>query len=210
MTDPGTEAARERVAALLERFTHVELQVVVVAPPDAERRAARDRARSAAIVAGRAKLLEEAVAAAHDATVRSFARGGFSGTWAATDMAVSVVRATDRVAAGAALEEAVTAAVAEDVVDEETRDVLTSTWDELIRLRGIPSPGSLSAFTAPAAGAIRGPIQVAILTACLTVLAVIALGTGLAIGVRALALPVVIVPIVVIVGLARRRHQPDA
>ncbi len=155
MIDPATDAARARVATLLERFTHVELQVVVVAPPDAERRAARDRARTAAIAAGRGELLDEAVAAARDATVRSFARGGFSGTWAATDMAVSVARSSDRVAAGAALEEAVTAAVAEDLVDEETRDVLTSTWDELTRLRGIPSPGSLSAFTAPAAGAIR-------------------------------------------------------
>jgi len=155
MSDQRLDAARDRVAAIFDQLSRVELQVVVVTPPDDERRAARERARDAAIVAGRGPLLDEAVRAARDATIRVFALGGFSGTWAATDMAVSVVRASDRVAAEAALEEAVIAAVVQDLVDEDTLDVLRSTWDELARLRGIPSPGSLAAFTAPAAGAIR-------------------------------------------------------
>ena len=210
MNDPGAEAARARVAALLERSSHIGLQVVVVAPPDERRLLARDRARLAAVTTGRGALLDEAVAAARDQTMRSFARSGFSGTWAATDMAVSVVRASDRAAAAAALEEVVTAAVVEDLVDDETRGVLTSTWHELTSLREIPSPGSLSAFTAPAAGAIRSPIQIVFLTACVVVLFAIALGVGLAIGVRALAVPIVILPIIIVAGLARRRHQPDS
>ena len=80
----ASAAASDRVAALLERITKVELGIVVVAPPDAERMAARDRARAAAIVAGRGPLLEDAMRAARDVTMRSFARAGFSGTWAAT------------------------------------------------------------------------------------------------------------------------------
>jgi hypothetical protein len=205
MSDPRLDAARERVAAIFDQLSRVELQVVVVAPPDAERRAARERARDAAIVAGRGPLLDEAVRAARDATIRVFARGGFSGTWAATDMAVSVVRASDRVAAEAALEEAVIAAIVEDLVDQDTLDMLRSTWDELARLRDIPSPGSLAALTAPAAGTIRGPIQATILAAFVLVLAAI----GLASGVRyALVIPLMIVPVIVVAVLARRWRQP--
>jgi hypothetical protein len=191
-SDPGLAAARTRVADVLDAFTRVELQVVVVSSPDQTRDAARDRARSAATVAGRKPLLDEAVEAARDLTVRAFARSGFSGTWAATDMAVSVVRAEDRVAVAQAIEEAVTAAVVEDLVDQETLEVLRSTADELVSLHGIPAPGSLSTFAAPAADMIRGPIQIAILAgfivACAAVAAVagsvtfglVVLGVGLA------------------------------
>lgn len=203
-SDPGAAAARARVEALLERFTRVELQVVVVAPPDATRLAARDRARDAAIVAGRAALLNEAVAAARDATIRTFARGGYSGTWAATDMAVSVVRSSDRAAAAAALEEATIAAVVEDLVDEDTLEVLDSTWEELVSLSGIPSPGALSSFATPAASTIRGPLQVMIVGAFVIFLVAAGLAVGLGTGLIALAFAVAIVA-----GVARRWRQPD-
>jgi len=206
MSDQRLDAARDRVAAIFDQLSRVELQVVVVTPPDDERRAARERARDAAIVAGRGPLLDEAVRAARDATIRVFALGGFSGTWAATDMAVSVVRASDRVAAEAALEEAVIAAVVQDLVDEDTLDVLRSTWDELARLRGIPSPGSLAAFTAPAAGAIRGPVQASILAAFVLLLAAIGLAAGAGYG---LVIPLMILPVIVVVVLARRRRLPE-
>lgn len=180
--DAGAAAARARVAVVFERFTRLELQVVVVGAPDATRQAAVERARAVAIVAGRGALLDEAVGAARELTIRTFARGGFSGTWAATDMAVSVARAEDRVAAAAAFEEATIAAVVEDLVDDEMLEVLRSTWDELARLQGIPSPGSLSAFTAPAAGAARGPFQVAIVVVFVIVSAVIWLRLGAVVG----------------------------
>src|SRR4051812_35349857 len=86
--DPGTAAARERVEALLERIARVNIHVIVVGAPDAARLAARDRARSAAIVAGRGALLDEATGAIQQRTLRAFARTGFSGTWAATDMSM--------------------------------------------------------------------------------------------------------------------------
>jgi methyl coenzyme M reductase alpha subunit len=207
MSDPRPDAARDRVAAIFDQLSRMELQVVVVAPPDVERRAARERARDAAIVAGRGPLLNEAVQAARDATIRVFARGGFSGTWAATDMAVSVVRASDRVAAEAALEEAVIAAIAEDLVDLDTLEVLRSTWDELARLRGIPSPGSLAALAAPAAGTIRAPIQALILAAAVLVLAAVGLGAGVRYG---LIIPLIIVPLVIVAVLARRWRQPGS
>ena len=157
MNDPGAAAARRRVGTVLERLARVEFQVLVVAPPDATRLAARDRARGAALVAGRGALLDEASAAAREVTIKAFARAAFSGTWAATDMAVSVVRADDRVAAAAASEEAAMAAVVEDLVDEDTLEVLRATTDELEGSKGIPTPGSLTAFARPRSGVVRPP-----------------------------------------------------
>ncbi len=145
MTDP-VAAARARVEALLERMSRVDLQVVVVAGPDATRRAARDRARNAAIAAGRGDLFDEAAGAARETTLRAFARAGFSGTWAAQDWSVSVANAGDRAGAAAAFEEAAMAAVVEDLVDDETLDVLRASSDELDRSTGLPSPGSLGSF----------------------------------------------------------------
>lgn len=202
-SDPGAAAARSRVEALLEQMTRVELQVVVVSPPDETRLAAEDHARDAALVAGRDTLLRDAVAAARDATIRLFARGGFSGTWAATDMAVSVVRASDRVAAAAAVEEAAIAAVVEDLVDDETLEILRSTWDDLVSLRRIPAPGSLSAFAAPVAVTLRGPLQVAIVGASAIALVVGALALGSVPGAIVAAAGIALVA-----GLARRLRQP--
>lgn len=160
--DPAL-AARERVDALLTRFPRIDLQVMVVALPDATRLAARDRARAAAVAAGREDILDDAAAAARETTLRAFARAGFSGTWAATEMSMSVASANDRVAAAAAFEEAAMAEVVEDLVDEETVDALRATWNVLDRSTGMPTPGSLSALAAPPAGVARGPLQVAIL-----------------------------------------------
>lgn len=185
-------------------MTHVTLQVVVVSPPDATRLAAVDRARDAALLGGRDVLLRDAVAAARDATMRSFALGGFSGTWAATDMAVSVVRADDRVAAAAALEEAMIAAVVEDLVDADTLAVLRSTWEELTSLRSIPAPGSLSGLTVPAAAAARGPIQIAIVAALVVVIVVCYLAFG---GVPGVAIALLAIALVAVVS--RRWWQPE-
>jgi len=187
MTDNGTEAARARVADLLDALTRVDLQVVVVAAPDATRRAARDTAHAAALDAGRADLLDEATEAAREVSFRSFSRSGYSGTWAVTDMAVSVTRAEDRVAAAAAFEEAAMAAVVEDLVDEETTDILRSTSAGLVDMTGTPTPGSLSSFASPPAGAVRGPIGLAALIAFVVVCALIASVFSLGVGLGALA-----------------------
>lgn len=141
-----------RVEGLLEQLGHVDLQVVVVAPPDAERVAARVRARAAADAAGRAALLDEAVAAARDLAIRAFARGGFSGTWAANDWSISVANAGDRAAAAAAFEEAAMASVVEDLVDEDTLGALWATAEELGRSSGLPTPGTLSALPSGVSG----------------------------------------------------------
>ena len=124
--------------------------------------------------------LEQAEAAARETVLRSFARSGFSGTWAVTDMAVSVTRAEDRVAAAAAFEEAAMAAVVEDLVDEETTDILRSSTAALIDMTGVPAPGSLSSFATPRAGSVRGPIEVAVLivyaVVCVVIAAIVDLG----------------------------------
>ncbi len=59
---------------MLEGLARIDLQVIVVAPPDAERRAAETTARNAAIAAGRGDLFDEAISAARDATLRLFSR----------------------------------------------------------------------------------------------------------------------------------------
>ena len=198
--DPAV-AARARVEALLERLERVELQVVVVAPPDAIRLAARNRARDAAIVAGRGELLDEATTAVREAALRAFSRGGFSGTWAATEMAASVATSSDRVAAAAAFEEAAMAAVVEDLVDDETLEVLRSTSNELAGMSGMPSPGSLSAIGAPAGFAIRGPVQVGIVL--LVAIFLVLLGFGAA------SIVTIALGFAIVAGLARRRSRPD-
>jgi hypothetical protein len=204
-TTEAESAARARVDDLLERMSRVDLQVVVVAPPDAERVAARDRARAAAVAAGRAILFDEAAAAARETTLRAFARGGFSGTWAANDWSISVANANDRAAAAAAFEEAAMAAVVEDLVDEETLEVLRATVDELGRATGLPSPGSLSSLTARAGIATGGPIQVVAFIGVF-VLAIYLWGLGgAAFGILPLGFGVVFVA-----WLARRGARTDA
>ncbi len=64
-----------------------------------------------------------------------------------TDWSISVANGADRVAASAALEEAAVAMVVLDVADPETTDVLQSTWDNLVSLRGIARPGDLARLT---------------------------------------------------------------
>jgi hypothetical protein len=171
--DPGVKAASARVAALFEHAARVNLSVVVVAPPDATRRSACDAATSAATAAGRDALLREAMAAARDIVLKGFASAGYSGTWAVTEMSMSVATASDRVAAVAALEEATIAAVAEDLVDAETLDILGATWDQISSSSAIPSPGALSSIAATAAGVDRSPIQVVILAGVVLVCAFI-------------------------------------
>jgi hypothetical protein len=169
--DLGADLARGRVAALFEDARRVNFGVVVVAPPDETRESARDAATDAVIVAGRNVLLREATAAAQEIVLKAFANAGFSGTWAVTEMAQSVASASDRVAAAAAFEEATIAAVAEDLVDADTFEILRLTWDELMSSSAIPSPGALSSIAAAATGVDRSPIQVVILAGVVLVCA---------------------------------------
>ena len=203
-TDEGSAAASARVAALLERMAKVELGIVVVAPPDAERMAARDRARVAATAAGRGPLLEDAMRAARDVTMRSFARAGFSGTWAATEMAASVATARDRAAAAAAFEEAASAAVVEDLVDDDTLETLRSTSDELGRATGLPAPGSLAAFASPALDVARGPLGPIVVIGLATICIVVGAAFGLVFALLAVAACVA-----VLAKLARDRTRPE-
>ena len=187
MIDPES-AARDRVDDLLERLAHVNLQVVVIAPPDGTRRSAQSRARAAAEAAGRGDLFEAASSSARDAVIRAFSRGGFSGTWAANDWSISVATPKDRLAAAAAFEEAVMAAVVEDLVDDETLDVLRSSTDELIRASGMPSPGSLSALVGPRGISRTTTATVGIGTALVVLVVAVwfSLAAGLGLGLLAL------------------------
>jgi hypothetical protein len=173
-------AARSRVAAILELAAHIQIDVMVVAPPDGTRIDARERARDIAAAAGRSGLLDEAVAAARERVTRAFASAGYSGTWAVTDMAVSVARGPDRAAAAAALEEAVTAAVVEDLADPATLDVLTASWGGLAEGREMSAPGSLSNIGPAIASAPGvGAIVVAVIGVAVAATGSIALGIGL-------------------------------
>lgn len=180
--DPAIAAARDRVEDVLDRLRRVDLQVVVVAAPDATRVAARDRARLAAAVAGRAELLDEAAMAAREATLRAFARGGFTGTWAATEMAMSVANAADRVAAAAAFEEAAMAAVVEDLVGEETLETLRATAEELDSTTGVPIPGDLASLTARATSATSVPVALVALLGAVVIGGVVGVTVGLVFG----------------------------
>jgi hypothetical protein len=198
MSDPTT-IARARVDDLLERLTRVNLQVVVIAPPDGPRRSAHAHARSAAIAAGRGDLFDEAVAAARETVIRAFSRGGFSGTWAANDWSISVATPRDRLAAAAAFEEAAAAEVVEDLVDEDTLEILRASTDELVRSSGVPSPGSLSSFSR---SAITSPSL-----AVGAVLIILALGLTFIVGV---GLVFLIIAVGLPLAVVHRRFRPGA
>jgi len=202
-TDPGATAARVRRRAAARGDDAGRSPGHRVSPPDPTRLAAEERARDAALLAGRDTLLRDATAAARAATIQLFARAGFSGTWAFTETAISVATAGDRVAAAAAFEEAAMAAVVEDLVDPEILEILRSTSDQYERFGGLPSPGSLSAFAAPAGKMIRGPLQVAILALFVVVCFAIGLFAGSSFGLVLLALGVAIVA-----AMARRYRRP--
>jgi hypothetical protein len=200
MTDVGAAAARARVAAFLERSARIQLQVVLVAPPDEARLTARDRARTAAIVAGRGALLDEAAGAARDQAMRGFARSAFSGTWAFTEWSMSVARAEDRVAATLAFEEAAMAEVVEDLVDPETVAILRSTSDALASLTAIPTPGSISGFGRPGA-TIHGFVPLALVGALAIVLVFAGLGAA--------SLVPLVLGLAIVAGLAQRRRGSE-
>jgi len=189
----GADAeAERRVAIVLEELEHLDLNVVVLSRPDEHLVHALERARDAALVAGRRDLLGSATRGAREVALRAFSRSGFSGTWAATDMGASVVRPDDRVAAAAAFEAAATAAVAEDVIDAETAEILREPTEALRRTTGLPPPGALSNFTS---GGGRGSTN-----ATPVVLAILVVIAGVVVGYLAGALAIGI--LVIVAGLA--------
>ena len=157
----GLAAAQARIEPTLARLDRIDLQIVVVAPPDQVRIDAKRRAQVAAEDAGRGPLLAEACEASRSMAMSAFARGGFNGTWAATETSTSVVGSRDRVAAAEAFEEAMTAAVTEDLVDDRTLRILRSTVNEMIGTTGLPIPGSLAAITTPHRGLTESSVGVA-------------------------------------------------
>jgi hypothetical protein len=144
----GIDAARRRVGATLDRTQRVEVDRVVVATAGPAVIEARRRALDAATEAGRSGLVEEARRAAAAFVRRAFARQGFSGTWALTEMAVSVARPEDRAAVAEALADAVTADVVEDLVDDETLDALRAGITTIEASSAIPDTSSISNLTA--------------------------------------------------------------
>jgi len=166
--------AERRVATVLGELEHLDLNVVVLPYPDEEVVRAVERARGAALAAGRRPLLASATESAREIAIRGFARSAFSGTWAASEMAASVARPDDRVAAAAAFEAAATAAVAEDLVDDDTIDLLRGPTESLRSTTGLAQPGALSNFATPRRSQAGG-LQVG-LGISIVVLGVLAIG----------------------------------
>jgi hypothetical protein len=114
-------------------------------------------------------------------------------------MGASVVRADDRVAAAAAFEAAATAAVAEDLIDAETLEILREPTDALRRTTGMPPPGALSNFAS--GGTSTDGIQVAIAIAVVIAGVVV----GFAAGALAIGLIVIGVGLALLALVGRRR-----
>lgn len=145
MIEAGSvKAARARVADVLDAARYVDLSRLIVGRAAPETEAARVVAAEAARTSGRAAVLEEARQAATDWVLQAFARRGYTGTWAATEVSMSVARPGDRVHVADALADAATAAVVEDLVDADTLDALRSRWEVLDASSSIPEPGALN------------------------------------------------------------------
>ena len=162
--EAAIDAARGRVRATLEAARHVELERLIVGRSSPATDEARRVALAAATTAGRSELVREAREAALDWASRSFSERAYSGTWAVTEMSMSVTRAADRAAVAEGLADAVTADAVEDLVDVETLDVLRARWDTIESAAPIPEPGSLSAITSGLVGGRRSiPAGIALL-----------------------------------------------
>ncbi len=179
--------ARDGVEATLRRLERIDVAVVVVAPRDRVRRAALERAHEAAQSAGRGAVLDEASTTAREFAIRAFSGHGFSGTWAVADWSISTAGPRDRAAVAAAFEEAVAAAVVDDLVDAETLAVLRGTSEQLAAMTGLREPGGLSNLghstltSGPATVAAMGAMGVAGFAMASVVGAVLGLAAGAAI-----------------------------
>jgi hypothetical protein len=150
--ESSAQAARRRVERTMARAQHVDLTSLIVGLPGDTVDAAREKATDAAIMHGRRELLEEA---RHEATawvLQAFATRGYSGTWAWTEMSMSVARPKDRAAVAETLADAVTADAVEDLVEPEIAETLRSTWSVLADSTAIPEAGSLSGLTSGLVG----------------------------------------------------------
>jgi hypothetical protein len=142
--EAATQAARDRVGATLEAARHIELDRLIVGRWSEDVDHARRVALDAAATAGRSELVREAREAAVEWASRSFSERAYSGTWAVTEMSMSVTRPADRAAVAEGLADAVTADAVEDLVDGETLDALRARWETIATAGPIPEPGSLS------------------------------------------------------------------
>jgi hypothetical protein len=211
--DPGADAARARIATTLEAARRVELARLVVTPPGIDAEQARERASGAADGAGRSALVHEARDAAIAYVTRAYASQGFSGTWAMTEMALSVTRAADRVAIARALADAVTADAVEDLVDDETVDVLRHAWGSLGGSTALPDNGSIANLTSSLAGWAerRGGWQALVAAGLLSLLGLGQLAIGQPFGVAFLAVGAVVLrnalaPPIDLAGVGRRHR----
>ena len=150
--EAAVEAARGRVGTTLEAARRVELGRLIVGRSSPEVDRARDVAFDAAARAGRSELVREARDAATGWVTRSFSERAYSGTWAVTEMSMSVARATDRASLAEALADAVTADAIEDLVAHDTTDALRARWSTLVDAGSIPDPGSLSGIASALTG----------------------------------------------------------
>jgi hypothetical protein len=194
--EAAIDAARRRVSATLEAARHIELERLIVGRSGPETDDARVVALAAAATAGRSELVRDAREAALDWASRSFSERAYSGTWAVTEMSMSVTRPADRAAVAEALADAVTADAVEDLADVATLDALRARWDTIQTAGPIPEPGSLSALTS---GLIRGRRSLA------AGIAVIVVGVGLLLAGSVLAIAFLVGGIVIVGNALRGR-----
>ena len=141
----------------MARAAHVQLTSLILGAADESVVRARRTATDVATMAGRRALLTEAWGEARGWVLQAFATRGYSGTWAATELSISVARPSDRTAVAEALADAVTADVVDDLVGPETAATLRANWALLARSAAIPEAGSLSNLTTSIASTGRRP-----------------------------------------------------
>jgi hypothetical protein len=148
----GRDAAARRIERTMARAQHVDLTSLIVGLPGDAVEEARGKATDAAIMAGRGDLVAAARRDASAWVLQAFATRGYSGTWAWTEMSMSVARPKDRAAVAEGLADAVTADAVEDLVEPEIAETLRSTWSVVAESAAIPEPGAISGLTASLVG----------------------------------------------------------
>jgi len=210
---PDDAAARSRLEALFARIDRLIpddlAHLGLATDAQAGRAGARATAQAAVNAARLDDLATEARAAARDRLIERWAGGLYRPTWmGALNWGVSTGRASDRAEVIGALEDAALAAVAGDLVDEQTIATLSGDGDAVLALAtGGPAEESL-ATAVHAATVARTPLAAAGLTA--VVMLVVASGVvlfGGPEGAGTLATAAVLVVAATILALVIRRAR---
>jgi hypothetical protein len=147
MTEDDRSALRARTLHRLDilsrqfdRMLPADLRRIALSADTPERARLRSRAQSRAIGAGLGGILDDARARFRDRIVEIYNLGGYDPTAIGLNWGRSNGTATDRVETFLAVEDAVLATVAQELIPADDRWILSEPYDVLVSMKPGPRP----------------------------------------------------------------------